>query len=60
MNNEPKLERTAKEIDELLNNARHSADEGVTRFSGQSYEEGILAAIDWLVGDTDEHPYPDE
>jgi hypothetical protein len=53
--------RTDEEIEKL----EAWASEGIygpggSHYSGQSYEEGIIAALDWLSGRRDESPANDE
>lgn len=55
-----KTSRTDKEITALLDEVTRSSDQGVTRFPGMSYEEGIAAVITWLWEDSQDHPYPEE
>lgn len=55
----PRIVRTQDEIDELLNRASDARDQG-SKFPGMSIEDGILDFYDWLIGSTDENPYPDE
>ena len=52
------IKRTQSEIDEVMNWAGEAFDEG-SRFPGMSYEEGIMAAIDWLMGHTEDRPDSD-
>ncbi len=40
--------RTEAEINELANQAQDKLDEGVTKFFGMSYEDGIVAVLQWL------------
>ena len=47
--------REQAEIDEQLNKASETLDEG-SKFFGMSYEEGILAMFDWLVGNREDAP----
>jgi hypothetical protein len=47
--------RTQEEIDELLNSCVESEETGESKFFGMTYEQGIIAAIDWLFEDG-EHP----
>ena len=54
-----KVKRDEKEINELLNDVMDADNEGERRFPGMSYEAGVSAAIEWLLGWTDEHPYPE-
>lgn len=51
--------RDREEVDELLNQCSESEDEGVSKFPGMSYEQGIRAGIDWLTGQRDENPMDD-
>ncbi len=47
-------------VDKVLNAAHSQRNEGGSRFPGMSYEDGLIAAIEWLRGDTDDYPYPEE
>lgn len=40
-----------------LAEVREQIDKGGSRFPGMSFEEGIAAALQWALGDTDEIPY---
>jgi len=35
------------------------SDSTGSNFSGMSYEQGVLAAIDWLTGETTDNPLED-
>lgn len=48
--------RIKEEIDNLLNKATEAVDAGKSKYNGMSYEEGIIAALDWVFGNTDDHP----
>lgn len=50
--------RSDEDIDNLLNECVEAEDSG-SKYPGISYEEGIRAAIDWLIGDDDVHPLED-
>jgi hypothetical protein len=50
--------RTQKEIDRVLNWVAEGEEKG-SHFSGMSYESGIRAGIEWLLGETDERPDQD-
>lgn len=50
--------RTEKEINDLIDKCADAAMNG-TKFSGMSYEEGIRAGIEWVLGLSDEHPLED-
>lgn len=52
------LERDRQEVYDLVdecNDIIHGTSEG-TKFRGHTFEEGIVAATLWLVGDSDEYP----
>lgn len=45
--------RTAEEIDSLMAEATECVNEGVSNFPSMSYEEGIVATLNWLDGGDD-------
>ena len=47
--------RSRDEIDEVLNWASEALENG-PHYPGQSYEDGLMAMYDWLVGHTDDDP----
>lgn len=49
-----KMLRSQKEIDEQIDLA--SDGEFDSKYSGMTYEQGVLAAIDWILGKEDEPP----
>jgi hypothetical protein len=49
------IKRTEEEIDRLESWAAEGQDSG-THFSGMSYEDGIRATLDWLLGRREESP----
>lgn len=51
------IKRTNKEIDELLNLVNSRINDGGTEFGGMTYEQGVEAGIEWILGRTNEHPY---
>jgi hypothetical protein len=53
------VERTDDEIDSLRNAVSEQIEKGRTRYHGLTYEQGIEDSIRWLLGETDEHPYPE-
>lgn len=53
------IKRVEAEIDEVLN-ACEDAEINGSRFPGMSYEQGIIDFFRWLIGETDDHPYPEE
>lgn len=50
--------RTAQEVDEVYEAARNTQSIG-TKFSGMTYEEGIIATIEWLKGESFDNPMED-
>ncbi len=52
--------RTSDEIDDLLNEVAEAEDEGRTRFSGMTFEQGIAEMYRWLTERDADHPYPPE
>lgn len=50
------IARNNREITQTYEAAAKYIAEGKTAFSGMTYEEGIVTAIDWLIGDSDEDP----
>lgn len=53
-------DRTKDEIDDVLSDVLVQIGEGGSRFPGMTYEEGVQAALQWVIGDTEEHPYPED
>ena len=51
-----KLKRTDQDINDVQNWAQEAADNGESHFPGASYEEGVAAAIEWLLGYTNDNP----
>lgn len=52
--------RSLEEIESQLDEAIKQADTGESRFFGMSYEEGVAAALDWVLGHVSEAPIPNE
>jgi hypothetical protein len=50
--------RSESEINELLDKVSEGRNHG-SKFAGMSYEDGIQAMYDWLVGNVDENPMED-
>lgn len=48
--------RTEQEIWDLLNQCADAENDGVSNYPGMTYEQGIKAAIEWITGDTEDHP----
>jgi len=53
------IKREPQQIEKLLGEINAQLAAGGTKYRGLSYEEGIDAAIRWLTGETDDHPYED-
>lgn len=51
-----KIVRSQTEIERVQNWAIGAMDSGNSKFPGMSYEEGILATLDWLFGMIDDAP----
>jgi hypothetical protein len=52
------IKRTEEEINKLVDEANDIIDERGSKFPGMSYEEGIVAALTWLIEDDSEVEYP--
>lgn len=50
--------RTKAEIERVLNKAMQAFDEG-TYYPGMSYEQGILDALAWITGESEDEPLED-
>jgi len=53
------IERKQREIDDLISRALEYVHTGKSKFHGMSYEEGIVAALEWVTGESDEDPMAD-
>jgi len=53
-----RIPRTAEEIEDQMQWAAEGVDNG-TRYGGMSYEDGIMAALQWVTGETDDKPDAD-
>ena len=53
------IKRDETSIDDLLQECSDNESKGTSKFSGMTYEQGIIAAIDWLVGTVDANPMED-
>lgn len=52
--------RTDQEIYEVLDECLNSENTSISIYPGMSYEQGVKAAIEWIIGDTEDHPINDE
>jgi hypothetical protein len=53
-----RLSRSDDEVNEQLNLAAEGMDKG-TRWAGMSYEQGVDAALHWVLGHSDDKPMAD-
>lgn len=53
------ISRTDEEIDDLREKCIEQENEGGSKYHGLTYEQGIEAAVGWLVGDRDDNPMED-
>lgn len=51
------IKRPQEQIDDVVNDAWDSINEGTSRYPGMSYEDGVRAALDWVTGEVDENPF---
>lgn len=51
--------RNDDEVDEVLNAAGAQIEQGATKYSGLTYEDGVDAGIRWLTGHDDASPMED-
>lgn len=51
-------ERTDMEIVEQIDEAMTARDEG-GRYNGMTYEEGVIAALEWVAGHNNDKPMED-
>jgi len=56
-----KITRTDSEITDLIERCMDAEMVGTSKYPGMSYEQGIKAALDWLIdtGADDYHPLDD-
>jgi hypothetical protein len=53
----PKITRTEKEINDQIQKALDGQDSSA--YPSMSYEQGMLAMYDWLIGQSDDLPIDD-
>jgi hypothetical protein len=56
----PFMARSQKEIDNQLNMTEKAVDSGQSAWPGQSYEQGVEAALRWVTGETNDAPMEDD
>ena len=55
-----RIQRTEIEIDEVLEEATEQEEKGKTNWRSMTYEQGVSAAIRWLLGFSDDNPMKDD
>lgn len=53
------ITKTEKQIEQQLQKAEDASING-TKYSGMTYEEGMLALYNWLTGETDDLPLEED
>lgn len=51
--------RSSEEIDKVMAKALKSEETGQSVYPGMTYEQGVVAAIDWLTQEGQEVPFDD-
>lgn len=49
--------RTSAEMEDVKATAYEIKDEVGSKWPGMSYEDGVIAALEWVQGDRDENPF---
>jgi hypothetical protein len=52
-----RVEPSDEEIYDALNKCVEAANNGTSIYPGMNYEDGVKAAIEWLIGDTKDKPF---
>ena len=50
------IQVTQQQIDEVIGQCFEADLKGST-YPGMTYEQGVLAAIDWITGETEDNPF---
>ena len=53
------IEQTDDAISNLLDDCADAEESGVSKFPGMTYEQGILEATRWLIGESVTYPLED-
>ena len=48
---------TTEQIDDVVNDAYENIEDGTTRWSGMTYEQGVADALQWITGDREDSPF---
>lgn len=51
--------RTEEEIEKVYAQAIKSEETGQTKFTGMTFEQGVIAMYDWLTRPSSENPFED-
>jgi len=54
------MERTKEEIEDLIRRVADCALNGLSKYFGMSYKQGVYETARWILGEIDDHPYPEE
>ena len=54
------MTRTRSELYDQIDRATALTIDGVSSVPGMTYEEGVRAALEWAIGDTDELPIEED
>lgn len=57
---ELEIVRTKAEVDKVIDTCIENLNNNSHRYSGMTYEDGIRAGIEWLIGETDDYPFDEE
>jgi len=53
------VKRSGQQINDVLNAASESEEAGTTRWRGMTYEQGVSAALRWVLGESEDNPMED-
>ena len=53
------IKRSDAEINQVLNDCMEREMEGRTQWPAMTYEQGVAAALRWLIGESEDHPTQD-
>ena len=53
------MKPTEREINDVLNQCVEAEETGESRWPGMSYEQGVKAGIEWVLGQTTDNPLDD-
>lgn len=50
------IKRSEEEVEDLKAFCELAEVKGISKYPGMSYEQGIMAALDWITGEVNIHP----